>query len=115
MKKNIDQWIETALADNPDFRLSSDFSHRVVKTIRRKEELKQIRLYVTIGVGSISMVLFGLAMVFFFLPEVFQQGFSSSTSNKIDYLVPVSVFVGVLLFIIQYLDSILVKRKMVSP
>jgi len=114
MKKNIDQWIETALANKPDFKLSNDFSRQVVKAVRRKEELKQVRLYVIIGIGSVSMILFGLAMVFYFVPDAFQHYFLSSSFNKIDYLVPVSVFVGVLLFIIQYLDSVLVKRRMVS-
>ncbi len=104
MKKNIDQIVEEALRQEPEFKLGLDFKDRVVKAIRRNEIKSQRRFYVLITVGVVLMLGLGLGLMAYF-------GSLQAFAGK-SQLVPIAVIAGGVVVLIQYLDKKLVKDKM---
>ena len=102
--KKMEELIDQALRSEPVFKISSGFSERVLKSIRKTERKSQRRLYVLIALGVLCMFSFGAALLSYF--QLLQ------TLSPFKNIVPIAVMIGGVVAMIQFLDNKLVKKKM---
>ena len=109
MKRDIDQIIDEVLKIEPDFKLRKDFSDGVIKRLRKIEAASQRKLYFLIALGTLFIFGSGIALLAFFLPESWVESFRL---QGVDQIVPMAVVIGLVVGLIQYLDKVLVKDRM---
>lgn len=109
MKRNIDQIVEQGLGSEPEFQLRKDFSELVIRRLRKLEAANLRKLYFWIALGTLMIFGFGIALIAYLLPNVWTKLIQF---DGFDQAVPAAVLIGIAIGIIQYLDKILVKDKM---
>ncbi|MEO9870821.1 hypothetical protein [Ekhidna sp.] len=107
--KNIEDIVDQALKTEPSFQLGTDFKDRVIKAVRNRERVSQKRLYLWMTLGIVIMFGFGYATFAYFLPSALEN--LKGVQNLTNQVVPMAVLIGVLITIIQVLDSRLIKNK----
>lgn len=114
MKEKLEHIIEQALRSEPDFKLNQDFKNRTFKAIRRNESKYQKRMYFLIAIGSLIMGFIGYGTISYFMPEVLKSFSVNNSYENVNTLIPISVLVGVMLVVIQFLDKKLIKDQYFS-
>lgn len=103
MKEKIEQLIEETLRQEPHFKLGIDFKDGVVKAIKQRERRSQRKLYILMAVGIVAILAIGVGSLAFFG--------SLAAFKSMAQLAPLSVLIGSIIVLIQYLDKRLVKDK----
>lgn len=104
MKEDINSLIEEVLREKPSYDLSKDYKDRILRQIKKKEQLSQLKLnFLFIGIAVISICT-GLGMIFAFK--------INTLFNGLEQVVPMAVLIGLIAILIQYLDKKLVKDKL---
>lgn len=102
--KNLDRIVEEALSREPEFKLDAHFKDQVIIEVRKRERAKKRRLNALLLAITLVTTSFGIALIFIFkLDGLFRQ---------LSGVVPIGIFIGVLVVIVQFLDRKLIKEQM---
>lgn len=108
MKNKVDKWIDEALRSDIDCTLRNDFRDKVMKAIKRREKTSQRRLYFWMILGISAIIGCGLFISRVFAPALFQG------LENFDHIVPIAIVMGLAITLIQYLDKVLIKNRLLS-
>ncbi len=110
MKKDIEEVIESALRTEPGFKLTTDFSHKVIKAIRARERRSQRKIYLWMILGILFLCGSGATILLLYFPGLIS---ALSSESQVNNLVPLAILIGVLVVFVQYLDKKLIKDRLI--
>lgn len=100
---DIDQLIESALGSEPEFKLKADFKDQVVRVIKKREQNRQRKFYLFLGLSTFLMTAIGI---------VFTINYIKIASIEVqNSFLPLAISLGLMLVVFQYLDKRLVKDR----
>lgn len=111
MSREIEKLIDKSLRTEPKSFYSEGFADKVVGAIRKKETVRQRRLYFWIVLGCLAMFGFGFVILKVFVPNYIDANSLFDLGDQFNKAIPFAVILGIVIVAIQYLDQKLIKEK----
>ena len=106
MDRTAYEHVFAGLAKQPEYTLPATLSEQVIERIVAKEKKERIWFVLLIILGSLGMIALGLGLIVYFYGT---EGFL-----KYERLTGYAIIVGAILFMVQYLDSLILKKQRLS-